>query len=854
MKSNLRPTLGFGFLGILLFAHPSFSQLVTTNGSDNAGNYSGGWTNGANGGTGFGPWALSSGNGTSGFGGTFTGIPGGAGVTGISSDSFGLYANPSGSGAFANAERTLSAALAIGQTLSFKWAINWDSGFNGAKGFDLLAGSSQIFNINNGGSSTITLNGGNVFTNYGTTAMTWSFTRTATNSCRVTATGRNGTDFYSNNITVANGAIDKIKFYAYQLQAGDAAQPYFNDFLITTTTADVTPPVIALVSNVSTLTWVAKNGTINLANSDVTATDNSGTANVSFAPSSINTANDGLTTVTYTATDGSGNTATVTRVIAVGDAAPDWRKVSSPSTAVSYDTSATLRGRIYIDGATPGSGQAPAITAQVGISYADTDPATWDSIFWLDASYNPLFTDGDDEYQATVNGWYLPAVTSYYAFRFRIGNGAWQYAGINAVGTDGGPWNGTTSGNGVLTLTDPRFITFSVDMGVQIFRGTFNPDLHTMEVRGEFNGWGGGSTMTAVGGASTLYSATLPIVGTNGAIQNYKFFGTGTNGLAWEARADRSLTLSSFDQTLPAVFFNDLSESRKITFRVDMSVQIAKGNFNPATNTVSVAGTLSGWVPIALSSQGNGVYAAEVLVDGPLSGVEYKFLKDSTFEGVGNRTVTGLLPNLTASTLDAVWFSNDDGVGPVITLNGAEPLNLSVGDTFTDPGATATDAIDGSVTVTSSGTVNTAIPGTYTITYNASDAAGNAATTVTRTVVVSSSFANWGGGVSLNSANLAKYAFGGASSPTATDGKDPSSTMDATNLVMTVIVRTNDPKLLAVGRVTTSLAPGAAETLVNGVEAADQSNVPVGCKRMVYSVPQGSDGRKFLRVTATLQP
>ena len=58
--------------------------------------------------------------------------------------------------------------------------------------------------------------------------------------------------------------------------------------------------------------------------------------------------------------------------------------------------------------------------------------------------------------------------------------------------------------------------------------------------------------------------------------------------------------------------------------------------------------------------------------------------------------------------------------------------------TFTDPGATASDNIDGDLTssITSSGTVNTATEGTYTIDYSVSDAAGNIAS-VSRTVIVS---------------------------------------------------------------------------------------------------------------------
>lgn len=78
----------------------------------------------------------------------------------------------------------------------------------------------------------------------------------------------------------------------------------------------------------------------------------------------------------------------------------------------------------------------------------------------------------------------------------------------------------------------------------------------------------------------------------------------------------------------------------------------------------------------------------------------------------------------------------NDATAPVITVNGANPMTVECHTSFTDPGATASDACDTSVPVTASGSVNTNVPGTYTITYTASDDSGNAATPKTRTVIV----------------------------------------------------------------------------------------------------------------------
>ncbi|MFL6332333.1 MAG: beta strand repeat-containing protein [Pyrinomonadaceae bacterium] len=77
-----------------------------------------------------------------------------------------------------------------------------------------------------------------------------------------------------------------------------------------------------------------------------------------------------------------------------------------------------------------------------------------------------------------------------------------------------------------------------------------------------------------------------------------------------------------------------------------------------------------------------------------------------------------------------------DTIAPVITVNGPNPMTVECHTTFTDPGATATDACDTNVPVTTTGSVNVNVPGPYVLTYNASDDSGNNATPKTRTVIV----------------------------------------------------------------------------------------------------------------------
>lgn len=102
-------------------------------------------------------------------------------------------------------------------------------------------------------------------------------------------------------------------------------------------------------------------------------------------------------------------------------------------------------------------------------------------------------------------------------------------------------------------------------------------------------------------------------------------------------------------------------------------------------------------------------------------------------------------------TIDQIKISREenednevDDVAPVITLLGEETVTIQLGSTYVDPGATASDNVDGDLTasIITTSNVDTSNGGTYTITYNVSDAAGNAASTVVRTVIVESSYSS----------------------------------------------------------------------------------------------------------------
>lgn len=85
--------------------------------------------------------------------------------------------------------------------------------------------------------------------------------------------------------------------------------------------------------------------------------------------------------------------------------------------------------------------------------------------------------------------------------------------------------------------------------------------------------------------------------------------------------------------------------------------------------------------------------------------------------------------------IDTRTVTVEDTIDPEIQLIGDATQTITEGESYTDPGATATDGCDSNVAVTSTGRVDTTTPGTYTITYTATDDSDNSSS-ASRTVTV----------------------------------------------------------------------------------------------------------------------
>jgi len=136
-----------------------------------------------------------------------------------------------------------------------------------------------------------------------------------------------------------------------------------------------------------------------------------------------------------------------------------------------------------------------------------------------------------------------------------------------------------------------------------------------------------------------------------------------------------------------------------------------------------------------------------VLVAAPRHAALFELRPDGTFSyrHDGSETATDTF-TYTANDVDGA--SNQATVSltisaindpPVITLAGGESVDLEVGDTWIEPGASASDAEDGDISaaiVVGGDVVDTSTPGAYLLTYDVTDSGGVAAAPVVRTVNV----------------------------------------------------------------------------------------------------------------------
>ena len=173
------------------------------------------------------------------------------------------------------------------------------------------------------------------------------------------------------------------------------------------------------------------------------------------------------------------------------------------------------------------------------------------------------------------------------------------------------------------------------------------------------------------------------------------------------------------------VDYADFSTSKTITNGQSIDIYVDGGSMNPLT-----------LITVKLNS--NVIYEESVLSQKIL--IVHTITPSTYSNTAGTYTIEVTAKDGIESktkTLSLIVNPVLDTTSPIITLNGANPQNIIVGNAYAELGATATDNLDGDLTseITITGSVDTNIIGSYTLTYTVLDEAGNT-DTETRTVNV----------------------------------------------------------------------------------------------------------------------
>ena len=131
-------------------------------------------------------------------------------------------------------------------------------------------------------------------------------------------------------------------------------------------------------------------------------------------------------------------------------------------------------------------------------------------------------------------------------------------------------------------------------------------------------------------------------------------------------------------------------------------------------------------------------YTAIDNVDGDITDLVETFDIDTSI--LGTHALFYYVTDSSGNTAMAVRvvYVVPDTIPPVITLHGLHGMTIPRNYAYVEPGYTATDDVDGDIAhkVTITGSINTAFVGTYTLYYDITDSAGNAAIQQIRTITV----------------------------------------------------------------------------------------------------------------------
>lgn len=291
-----------------------------------------------------------------------------------------------------------------------------------------------------------------------------------------------------------------------------------------------------------------------------------------------------------------------------------------------------------------------------------------------------------DIYEGTIEAGAVGSWPNYKFIKNRVNGGTqWENDGVGAGGSQN-RWFQITADAQILEVVyfnnitnvavNVTPVTFQVNMGVQIGQGTFDPAVGTLTVAGSpLNDWSATASPLSQSAADTnLWVGTFNVTNAVGGTVAYKF----VMNAVWETIPNRSFMLASGTQTLPTVYFNNvtnLATTIPLTFQVNLGVQMALGNFSPANGDVVevrgsfFTGTGGNWLGGFFLTNDT----AEPLIyrgtwvdtnDAAGSVIKYQYvLKYGTWESTGDRYFT--IPSTNAATIPLAFYNNVANLGSV---------------------------------------------------------------------------------------------------------------------------------------------------------------------------------------------
>ena len=419
----------------------------------------------------------------------------------------------------------------------------------------------------------------------------------------------------------------------------------------------------------------------------------------------------GAYTITYTATDAANNTATSTRVVTVKD-------TTAPTLSVTGGTYVTHEAATTYNDA--GATATDTLDASVSVTVDNPVDAKTPGVYTVtytaaDSSANKTLATRTVVVKDTVS----PVITlTGDATVTHVGNTAYTDTGATASDSVGGD----LSSNIVATSTVNQDAV-----------GSYTVKYNVSDASG--------NAATEVTRAVVVKDLTAPVIKLIGGSSV-----VATEGLAYEDLGATATDDFEGDLASSLTVVSSVDTSKPGTYTVKYNVADSKGNAAAEvvrsvtvqdTNgpVISVAGESSITHEAATIYTDAGATATDTL-DGSRS-VTVDNPVDVTKPGTYTVTYTSidLTSNKTVATRSVVV---KDTVSPVITLMGDATVTHVGKTAYTDAAATAADTLDGNISgsIVATSTVNQDVIGSYTVKYNVSDAVGNAAAQVTRTVVV----------------------------------------------------------------------------------------------------------------------